>query len=39
MKKFVDLDVIVLDEENKSNLYSYTVGVGQLLKKWKGFKR
>jgi len=29
MKKFVDLDVIVLDKKKtKSNLYSYTVGVG-----------
>ncbi len=30
-KKFVDLDVIVLDKsKTKSNLYSYTVGVGPL---------
>ena len=30
-KKFVDLDVIVLDKKKtKSNLYSYTVGVGPL---------
>ena len=30
-KKFVDLDVIVLDRtKTKSNLYSYTVGVGPL---------
>ena len=29
LKKFVDLDVIVLDKKKtKSNLYSYTVGVG-----------
>lgn len=31
MKKFVDLDVIVLDKKKtKSNLYSYTVGVGPI---------
>ena len=30
-KKFVDLDVIVLDKKKtKSNLYSYTVGVGPI---------
>ena len=31
LKKFVDLDVIVLDKKKtKSNLYSYTVGVGPI---------
>jgi ATP-dependent DNA ligase len=31
-KKFVDLDVIVLDKKKtKSNLYSYTVGVGPVV--------
>ena len=31
MKKFVDLDVIVLDKKKtKSNLYSYSVGVGPI---------
>ena len=31
-KKFVDLDVIVLDKsKTKSNLYSYTMGVGPLM--------
>ena len=31
-KKFVDLDVIVLDKsKTKSNLYSYTMGIGPLM--------
>jgi len=37
MKKFVDLDVIVLDKKKtKSNLYSYTVGVGPITDDMKG---
>ena len=37
MKKFVDLDVIVLDKKKtKSNLYSYTVGVGPITDDTKG---
>ena len=37
MKKFVDLDVIVLDKKKtKSNLYSYTVGVGPILEEMNG---
>ena len=37
MKKFVDLDVIVLDKKKtKSNLYSYTVGVGPITDDMEG---
>lgn len=37
MKKFVDLDVIVLDKKKtKSNLYSYSVGVGPVLEEMDG---
>ena len=37
MKKFVDLDVIVLDKKKtKSNLYSYTVGVGPIPEDMEG---
>ena len=36
-KKFVDLDVIVLDKKKtKSNLYSYTVGVGPITEDMEG---
>jgi hypothetical protein len=36
-KKFVDLDVIVLDKKKtKSNLYSYTVGVGPIIEEMEG---
>ena len=36
-KKFVDLDVIVLDKKKtKSNLYSYTVGVGPITEEIDG---
>ena len=36
-KKFVDLDVIVLDKKKtKSNLYSYTVGVGPITDDMEG---
>lgn len=36
-KKFVDLDVIVLDKKKtKSNLYSYTVGVGPITDEMEG---
>jgi hypothetical protein len=36
-KKFVDLDVIVLDKKKtKSNLYSYTVGVGPIPEDMEG---
>ena len=36
-KKFVDLDVIVLDKKKtKSNLYSYTVGVGPISEDMEG---
>tara|TARA_R110001592_G_scaffold114064_2_gene313578 strand:+ start:3575 stop:6100 length:2526 start_codon:yes stop_codon:yes gene_type:complete len=36
-KKFVDLDVIVLDKKKtKSNLYSYTVGVGPITEEMDG---
>ena len=36
-KKFVDLDVIVLDKKKtKSNLYSYTVGVGPIPEEMNG---
>ena len=35
-KKFVDLDVIVLDKsKTKSNLYSYTLGVGPVMEEGK----
>ena len=37
LKKFVDLDVIVLDKKKtKSNLYSYTVGVGPIPEDMEG---
>ena len=37
LKKFVDLDVIVLDKKKtKSNLYSYTVGVGPITDEMEG---
>lgn len=37
LKKFVDLDVIVLDKKKtKSNLYSYTVGVGPISEDMEG---
>jgi hypothetical protein len=36
-KKFVDLDVIVLDKKKtKSNLYSYSVGVGPITEEMEG---
>tara|TARA_R110002050_G_scaffold41733_2_gene100892 strand:+ start:526 stop:3060 length:2535 start_codon:yes stop_codon:yes gene_type:complete len=36
-KKFVDLDVIVLDKKKtKSNLYSYTIGVGPITEEMNG---
>jgi len=39
MKKFVDLDVIVLDKKKtKSRLYSYTVGVGPITEEMKGLQ-
>ena len=39
MKKFVDLDVIVLDKKKtKSNLYSYTVGVGPIVEEMEGLQ-
>ena len=39
MKKFVDLDVIVLDKKKtKSNLYSYTVGVGPVVEEMEGLQ-
>ena len=39
MKKFVDLDVIVLDKKKtKSNLYSYTVGVGPIVEEMDNLK-
>ena len=37
LKKFVDLDVIVLEKKKtKSNLYSYTVGVGPITDEMEG---
>ncbi len=37
LKKFVDLDVIVLEKKKtKSNLYSYTVGVGPITEEMEG---
>lgn len=37
LKKFVDLDVIVLDKKKtKSNLYSYSVGVGPITEEMEG---
>ena len=37
LKKFVDLDVIVLEKKKtKSNLYSYTVGVGPIIEEMDG---
>ena len=36
-KKFVDLDVIVLEKKKtKSNLYSYTVGIGPIIEEMDG---